>query len=95
MLKPVCATCCRFYRPFRNGRRFVEGMPKVYGARPGIAHADEWQPYKIWIGDEWKCDGCNARIIVGIPFAPLSEHYKDEFAEVLKTVNPFLQVNDC
>jgi len=93
MLKPICVPCQRFYRPQRNGQRFIEGMPVKAGAIPGKTAAFDWQPYKLWMGDQWKCQGCGAEIIVGFGHRPIAEHHQDGFAEKVKNVT--LQINDC
>jgi hypothetical protein len=96
MLKPICVKCQRFYRPHRTGRRFVEGMPILTPprARPGKDHPEEWQPYKVWQGDEWICHGCGSLIIVGVGFNPVSERHHDNFDEYVATAS-YLRVNDC
>jgi len=63
-------------------------------APPGTSAPERWQPYKVWIGDEWICHGCGHLLIVGVGFAPVSEHYRDDFAAALTTAT-YLQVNDC
>jgi hypothetical protein len=96
MLKPICVSCQRFYRPHKNGRRFVEAMPKggTDRAAPGTSQPERWVPYKVWIGDEWRCHGCGHLLIVGVAGWPLSEHYLPNFADVRATAK-YLQVNDC
>jgi len=93
MLKPICVPCQRFYRPQRNGQRFIEGMPIRSGAIPGTSAPQDWQPYKVWMGDQWKCQGCGAEIIVGCGRLPIAEQYQETFAE--KTKGIMLQINDC
>jgi hypothetical protein len=94
MLKPICVKCQRFYRPHRNGRRFVEGMPIGNDAPSGTVAPERWKPYKVWIGDEWTCCGCGHLIIVGVAREPVSEHYRGDFAAALASAT-YLQVNDC
>ena len=96
MLKPICVKCQRFYRPHFNGRWFVEAMPKpgVVQAVKGSTHPEQWQPYKVWLGDEWQCQGCGHLIIVGTGLAPASEHYQEDFSKAVR-VAYYLQVNDC
>ena len=84
-MKPICVRCKRFYSPEKNGTRFLEGMP--VGA--------DWKPYKLWLGDKWRCRGCGNEIIVGVGMEPVSEHYKPDFAEKVEALQPELQVNDC
>lgn len=96
ILKPVCKPCNRFFRPEKNGYFFLEGMPKD-DRRPeeGNAEPEAWKPYKLWVGDLWKCKGCGAEIVVGVTGGPISEHYKSNFQEALELYPPNLQVNDC
>jgi hypothetical protein len=61
---------------------------------PGTAAPEQWQPYKVWIGDEWICRGCGHLIITGVANQPVSEHYQDGFAAALERAG-YLTVNDC
>lgn len=96
MLKPICVKCQRFYRPHHTGRRFVEGMPKggSLSAAPGTSEPEQWQPYKVWSGDEWICHGCGHLIIVGTGFVPMKERHENGFSDFVKEAK-YLQVNDC
>lgn len=96
ILKPVCVPCRRFFRPKQNGFWLTEGMPngKYPGhTPPGKDHDELWQPYKLWVGDKWECQGCGAEIVVGVIAGPISEHYMPNFPELNKRSQ--LQVNDC
>ena len=95
--KPICMKCHRFFKPHKTGFWFIEGMPKVNLAEPGLASPEKWVPYKIWHGDIWKCQGCDATIIVGTGYEPAAIHHQEErFAAFKKHCGkvPF-QVNDC
>ena len=94
-MKPICVPCQRFYRPTKNGKPFIEGMPNHNGASAGLAEPEAWRPYKLWIGDEWTCPDCNAVIIVGTGHHPVSEHYLPDFAEQVTSFGATLQINDC
>lgn len=95
-MKPVCIPCQRFFRCEKIGYYFIEGMPKHNGALPGTMEPENWQPYKVWVGDRWRCEGCGAEIISGFGLAPLSEHYQPDFATIAeRTGATQLQVNDC
>lgn len=98
-MKPVCVPCQRFYKPKRNGERFMENMPTETGARPGTEDASKWVPYKLWVGDLWECEGCKAQIIVGVPSLPISEHYhkdfRDHVSEAELKLGQLVKVNDC
>lgn len=93
-MKPICVPCQRFFRCQKNGFYFVEGMPEG-NARPGLEDAEKWSPYKLWVGDLWRCNGCGATIVVGIGSKQLAEHYEPGFAEQVKRLGAELQVNDC
>jgi hypothetical protein len=95
-VKPICVPCQRFFRPSRNGFAFIEGMPSGNDARPGLAEPDRWRPYKLWIGDQWKCPDCGATIIVGVAHQPVSEHYQPNFKDAVRQFGgDQLQINDC
>lgn len=97
MLKPICVRCQRFFRPHHTGKPFVEAMPAdgIVRAVPGTAHPEQWKPYKLWRGDEWKCHGCGSTIIVGTGHAPMMERYEPGFETERLAITPYLQVNDC
>lgn len=96
MLKPICVKCQRFYRMVKSGFRFTEGMPRQQGAGPGTEEPEKWQPYKLWMGDKWKCQGCSHEVIVGTGFLPVAErhHYNFEARHETEGYDQF-QVNDC
>lgn len=95
-MKPVCVPCQRFFRPKKNGYYFIEGMPKRGRPEPGTAEPENWQPYKLWVGDQWECEGCGAVILSGFGQHPIAEHYQPDFAERVKAMGADqLQVNDC
>lgn len=95
MLKPICVACQRFYRPDTNGVRFIEAMPIGSEAPPGNAHPDHWKPCKLWMGDLWRCHGCNHQIIVGTGHVAIAEHYQPHFSDVVAASQIRVQVNDC
>jgi hypothetical protein len=87
-MKPICVPCKLFFRPKRNGTAFIEGMPIAGG----------WQPYKLWIGDLWKCVGCGAEVIVGVGAGPIAEHFEPGFkdkCEKRQDRKELIQINDC
>jgi ribosomal protein L37AE/L43A len=99
-MKPICPKCQRFYRPKKNGYYLIECMP-VGGERvpPGTERPDLWQPYKLWVGDLWTCDGCGHDLIVGCGHQPVNEHYKPDFKAMVERVEsyqgPVPRINDC
>lgn len=94
-MKPVCVPCQRFYRAKKTGYYFVEGMPKANEARPGTEEPEAWQPYKLWVGDLYECQGCGAQTIVGVAREPIAEHYQKDFKDLVARYGATLQVNDC
>lgn len=96
MPKPVCATCRRFYRPHRNGTAFIEAMPKGSERPPsGLEAPERWMPYKLWLGDLWRCEGCGNEIIVGSGSMPLSEHFHSDFEKQVENWKAKITINDC
>lgn len=100
-MKPICVPCRRFYRVQRNGYRFIEAMPKEGRPEPGLAEAERWTPYKLWVGDLWRCEGCGHELISGVGAGPIAEHYQPDFsehvasAEARMQVHPLVRINDC
>lgn len=95
-MKPICVPCQRFYRPKKNGFAFIEAMPKTNDRPPpGTAAPDQWEPYKLWMGDLWECQGCGHQLVSGVGFNRIAEHYEPDFAEAVKAYAPTLTVNDC
>jgi len=94
-MKPICVPCQRFFRVKHNGYYFIEAMPKgdSRDPLPGTVDAASWEPYKLWVGDLWACEGCGAQIVSGVASRPIAEHYQPEFAD--KICLSQLQVNDC
>ncbi len=69
-------------------------MP-VDGAVAGASYPDHWIPYKLWAGDLWICEGCNAEIVVGVAPSPIAIQHQADFEDKIKTFGPELQVTDC
>lgn len=90
---PVCVGCRRFYRARRNGVRVLEQMPEHARAEPGVGAEASWVPYRVWLADLYRCEGCGHEIIVGFGHAPIGEHYRPDFAAQLAAVSH--TVNDC
>lgn len=97
MPKPICVPCRRFFRPHRNGTAFVEAKPRGgYLAPPGLEAPEAWEPYKLWIGDLWRCAGCGQEIIVGTGRVPLSQDYHTDFeAQIASRDGAKITINDC
>lgn len=95
-MKPICRPCQRFFRPKKNGFAFIEGMPVDNSAYPGTTEPEMWNPYKLWMGDLWVCEGCSAEIIVGTGHSPIAEHYQADFSDKVSAWSgDQFQVNDC
>lgn len=96
-MKPVCVPCKRFYRPKKNGYKFIEGMPTENKALPGTQEPEKWKPYKLWVGDLWECQGCGSQILSGFGANPIALQHEVDFNQ--KVINyggdELLQVNDC
>lgn len=95
-MKPICVPCSRFFRAVKNGYGFTEMMPNSNDAPAGLEAPEQWSPYKVWVGDLWECQGCGAKIVVGVGLGPVAEHYQSDFAETqLLYGADQLKVNDC
>ncbi len=94
-IKPVCVPCHRFFRQVKSGFYFIEGMPREGNAPPGTSDPALWRPYKLWSSDKWKCEGCGAEILCGFGHSPISEHYKEDFGDMVRATEASYQVNDC
>lgn len=95
-MKPICVKCQRFYRCKQNGFYFIEGMPIGPGrAESGTAEPEKWKPYKLWVGDLWKCEGCGHEAVSGVCSQPLAEHYQPDFPKAVADFGAKLIINDC
>lgn len=95
-MKPVCVPCQRFFRVKKTGFYFIEGMPSSNDAPPGTAAPEKWRPYKVWVSDQWECEGCGTQILSGFGSGPIAEHWETKFGETVKALGADqLQVNDC
>lgn len=96
-MKPICVPCQRFYRPVRNGFAFIESRPIENQALPGTLAPESWTPYKLWMGDKWRCMGCGAEIIVGTGANPVSQDFHEDFGTKVDRYGgaDLLRVNDC
>ena len=101
MPKPVCVKCRCFYRPHKNGYYLIEGMPRGIHAGVsaeegrGLRRPELWEPYKLWVGDLWKCPDCEHEIVVGFGSRPTAEHYQLGFKEECAAHSDLIQINDC
>lgn len=99
-MKPICVPCQRFYRPAKTGYYFIEAMPRPtvdgHRAQSGTAEPDAWEPYKVWGGDLWRCEGCGAEIVSGVGHYPVAERHEPDFQAVVDRLTADqLIVNDC
>lgn len=111
ILKPVCVKCQCFYRPEHNGHFFTEMMPtgeqrvdldnideaiRTEEDRRGTKAPHLWQPYKLWVGDLWKCPDCAHEIVVGVIGGPVAERHTPHFDSLIERYGGNqLKVNDC
>lgn len=79
MPAPACVPCGRFYRAHKTGARLLEMMPVTSDTPPGLANEANWDPYKIWSCDLWRCEGCGSVIATGYGLNRIAEHYEPEF----------------
>jgi hypothetical protein len=82
----------------KSGYYFIEGMPTPGASRalPGNEEPERWEPYKLWAGDKWECEGCGAVILSGFGREAITEQYKPDFADTVKRLGADqFQVNDC
>lgn len=82
--KPICAPCKLFFQPEKNGYVFEEGFGDGTN-----------RPYKLWVGDLWKCKGCGTTIVVGTPECPIAHHHEEHYDEVRRAADPQILVDDC
>lgn len=95
-MKPICVPCRRFYRPHKNGRTFVEAKPISNRSPSGLEAPELWIPYKLWMGDLWRCEGCGSEIIVGVGHVPISQDYHTDFEDQIKAWRgDEITINDC
>lgn len=84
-MAPVCVPCKVFMRPERNGTAFEEGR---------FEDGDTSVPYKLWIGDLFKCPDCGAQVISGFGREPMAHHYEPDYAALVTTYKPILRTKD-
>jgi hypothetical protein len=98
MPKPVCVSCKRFFKPFKNGIYVLEQMPEGNDMVPGTEMEENWRPYKIWRADLLWCEGCGKKIVSGFGMQHMAEHYEsgfDKFLAELRVSGMLYTVNDC
>ena len=84
----ICVQCGLFMKMKKNGVPFEEGMP-ISDSPTG------WGPYKLWMADLYKCQGCGTEIIAGAGQEPLAEHYEENYERAREKYPPRVVVNDC
>lgn len=86
MPNPVCCKCDRFMIPTKNAVAIVELKPMLN------YEVKAFEAYKLWQGDRWGCPKCGGEVVVGFGTQPISEHYKDDFKQMLSVFKPERQV---
>ena len=71
---PVCAKCELALIPKEAGVYMLE----MFGDPP--------RPYKLWRADLWACVECGAEIVMGYGGRAIGEHWQENFAETLATI---------
>ena len=92
----ICVPCKKMYRPEKNGVYVQEMMPGSNSMQPDPKTG--WSPYKLWVGDKWKCPGCGHEVIGGIPLKPTAEHYQPDYNIILQRMQAMvdvINVADC
>ena len=70
-MKPICVECQIEMYPH------VNGCWVVY-----LFRGDE--PYKVHLGDIWRCPVCDKEVVKGIALEPILEHWKDDIKEAIR-----------
>lgn len=86
----VCRPCMRFFRVVKVGVYVEEGM-RVTGP-DGTAG---WGPYKLWVADLHRCEGCGHELLAGFGMGPVAEHYEPGYAETVERLGSIGRVDDC
>jgi len=63
-MRPVCVPCKREMKANKTGC-----VLELLSPAP--------EPYQLWSGDEWKCDGCGATVITGYGRAAMFDAHAD------------------
>lgn len=64
---PVCCKCQKIMTCSKTGR--------------GVLIEASGRPYQVWSGDEFACKDCGATAVVQYAREPVSENYKEGFAD--------------
>lgn len=70
----ICADCGKTMKPERYGIIGIEMFD------------DGKRPYKIWQCDLYKCPSCGHKVLSGFGFSSITEHFQDDFNDVLKSI---------
>jgi len=98
MQKPVCVKCSCYFRPHKNGIYYLEMKPiGAHQAPRGNEKPEEWEPYKLWYADLWKCPNCRHEMITGSGINPVIEDFRIEFDKEVESLGNkiIVRVNDC
>lgn len=72
MKRPICVKCKVQMRPAKTG----VDVELMTGA----------EPYQIWMGDLFRCPGCNIEIVTGFGGAPVAEHFQQKYASFVPCI---------
>lgn len=90
MPRPICVPCGLFYRPKANDIVWEEGLPINKSG-----NIVEWEGYKLWAADLWRCKGCGHEMVTGHGSRPFSTHHEEGYSEYAAERPPVVRVNDC
>lgn len=74
MSKTICIECEVEYQQIKSGNPIIEMF------------SNPQKPYKIWSADRWECPKCNHQIISGFGYEPITEHFNNDFEDILNKV---------
>jgi len=81
-MRPICAKCSVFFRCEKNDYAFEVGFGD-----------GTHRPFTLWLGDLWRCPGCDTEIIVGAGTRPMATLHQDDFEKIRESHNPQLLVD--
>lgn len=83
MPKITCVQCEVDYKIVKSGNYVIDMF------------LDPPQSCKIQNGDRWECPVCGHQVVAGYAQMPLSEHYQDNFEQLLEQVKSHSMTIHC